>query len=183
MNNGRITKRISEMYDSVDDSTIVLPRTLRIELASVCNHKCGFCAAAHGSSYIPFISDRIFEQCVKEAVRLHIPEIGLFHMGEPTLHPKFKWLVAYLKRQYPDCRTYITTNGTSFDSMAYCVEHGIDSLKVSCNGYDRDTHLKITGVDDFELVIGNLKKLVSYRDKTASHTEISVSMVYADDTA
>lgn len=168
-----IVDRIKSMTE-VDVNHIQLPKSVRLELSAVCNHKCNYCVVPTLKVPTKFMSKDVFCKCLEEIMRLNIQEIGISHMGEATLHPKFKELINLIPT---DIKTFITTNGTNLDALKYLVEKNINSIKFSLNGYSRETHKKIIGVDTFDTVINNLKELIQYRNEIKSSTQISASSI------
>lgn len=175
MNN--ILDRVNNIIN-VDTTNIQLPKSLKLELASVCNHKCSYCVVPLLKTSESFMSEKIFHKSVQEAHRLKIKEIGLFHMGEGTLHPQFNDYVDYIRNNYSDIDVFITTNGTQLDKLKYCIKQSIKSIKVSLNGYNKQSHLQLTGKDTFDLIIDNIKQLIDYRNSIKSSTQISASSIF-----
>ena len=168
---------VNRVYNimKVDTNDIHLPTSMKLELSAVCNHKCSYCVVPHLKTIERFMSEKVFYKAIDEAKRIGIKEIGLFHMGEGTLHPMFCKMVEEIPSDFD---VFITTNGTQYDKMEYLVEYGIKSLKVSLNGYSREKHKEVTGIDTFDLIINNLKRLVKYRNEIHSPTQISASSIF-----
>lgn len=160
---------------NIDIENIKLPTSLKLELSNICNHKCEYCIVPKLKQKEKFMSEKIFCKSLEEAKRLNFKEIGLFHMGEGTLHPKFCQFVEKIPLNFD---IFITTNGTQLDKLKYLVERNIKSIKISLNGYNREIHKRITGVDTFDLIINNLKELVKYRNEIKSSTQISASSIF-----
>lgn len=172
-----ITDRVSSIT-SVNLNNISLPRSIKLELSEICNHNCKYCVVPKHQYRKIFMSSDIFMASIEEMNRLGIKELGLFHMGEGTLHPELLEMVDYARRRSKDFEMFITTNGTAMLQLKGLVDRNIKSIKFSLNGYDRDSHLEATGVDDFELVMNNLEALVAYRNYIGSKTQISASSIY-----
>lgn len=174
MNN--IVERIKNTM--VIDENILLPKSLKIELVNICNHKCKYCVVPYVKESNHFMSDEIFYKAVQEAYRLNITEIGLFHMGEGTLHPKFNDYIDYIRDNYPNINIFITSNGTQLNKLKHCIKKNINSIKISLNGYNKQFHKDVTGVDTFELIMDHINQLVEYRNTINSSTQISASSIY-----
>lgn len=60
---------------------------------------------------------------------------------------------------------YLTSNGAlaSLDKVKECLDAGLDSLKFSVNGHNKETYQLIHGVDDFEQVISNIENISRYK--------------------
>jgi len=177
----KIKERIDTISHYVDIDNIKLPRSVKLELTAICNHKCIYCSLPKLQETLPikFMTIDLYKRAVDNLESLKIQELGLFHMGEGTLHPQFNDLVKYASNK--KCfEIFITTNGTKLDALKYCVEQNIKSIKFSLNGYNKKVHKEVTGIDDFESVISNLKELIAYRNFIRSKTEISASSIYYD---
>ena len=179
MNN--IKQRVEDISQKVVTDKISLPKSVKIELVSICNHNCKYCIVPKKKAEYDFMLVDDFRTCMQEMHKNKIKEVGLFHMGESTLHPFFKGLVRYCTETYPDIKYFLTTNGTMLDNMKYAVKCNINSIKISLNGYNKERHQVLTGVDDFDLIIKNIEDLVRYRNEISSHTEISASSIFCND--
>lgn len=173
-----IKNRVDNIAHKVDTNNIMLPKSVKIELAAICNHKCSYCIVPKIKVKQSYILIDDFRIIMQELNSLGIKEIGLFHMGEGTLHPMFKGIIQYCTETFLDTRFFITTNGTQLEKLKYAVRKGINSIKFSLNGYNREKHKELVEVDDFDEIISNLKELVQYRNEIGSRTEISASSIF-----
>lgn len=169
-----IIKRVNNITN-VDINKQTFPTSMKLEMSGICNHKCSYCVVPTLKDAPKFMPEGVFYRSLSQAEEIGIKEIGLFHMGEGTLHPKFCNLLENISSKF---NVFLTTNGTQLNQLEYCIEYGIKSLKFSLNGYNREIHKQVTGVDTFDLIINNLKKIVKYRDELHSPTEISASSIY-----
>lgn len=177
MNN--IKERIADTATNLDFINIKKPRAVKIELSSICNHKCKTCMVSLKTDRPAFMSDEIFKETIKQTKEFDIKEIGLYHMGESILDKDIVNRLEYIKEQ-GNFFTYLTTNGSKYEVLKDLVKTGIDSIKFSMNGINRENHEYITGVDDFNEVLTNLKQLIKFRNDNNLKTEISVSCLYND---
>lgn len=168
-----IIDRINKMT-VVDINNLQLPKSVRLELSGVCNHKCEYCVVPTLQNQQHFMNELTFYKALNEIQRLGIKEIGISHMGEATLHPVFCKMVEEIPS---DIDIFITTNGTNLNNLKYLVERNIKSIKFSLNGYSKESWKQMIGVDTFDLVINNLKELVKYRNELGSDTQISASSI------
>lgn len=169
-----------ESIIKVDEKSIKLPRSVKLEMSGICNHKCPFCVVPkQDTNSYPFMSSETFNMSVSEMYRLKIKELGLFHMGEGTLHPELLTMVEYAKKSFDNFfEMFITTNGTSLSQLKGLVAYNIKSIKFSLNGFDKESHKKQAGVNDYDLIMGNLEALIKYRNEINSTTQISASSIY-----
>lgn len=68
-------------FESLD-----LPKTIKLGLTTECNHACLFCINPKIRQK-QVMTEKVFNQILTEISRLKISNVGLYHMGESTLHP------------------------------------------------------------------------------------------------
>lgn len=100
--------------------------------------------------------------------------------GEPFLNKNLAEYIEISKNigfEY----VYIITNGAlaNLERVEPCIKAGVDNIKFSINGYDRDTYTYtyVHGKDDFEDVIKNLKNIYVYRETNNLDFKIYVSTI------
>jgi radical SAM protein with 4Fe4S-binding SPASM domain len=175
-----IIDRIKTAATDFDVENIKPPLSVKLELSSVCNHRCVYCVVPTIKQPYTFMSDDVFHKSINDIKDFGIGEIGIFHMGEGTLHPKIVQYTEYIIKEIPTIKIFLTTNGTNINVLKQLVEKNINSIKFSLNGYNKEVHKKVTGVDNFDLIIDNLKNLIKYRNEINSSTEISASSICYD---
>jgi len=115
---------------------------------------------------------------LNEAYGSGIREVGFYTTGEPLLAKNLVFAIKLAKEigyEY----VYITSNGAlaTMDRIVPVIEAGLDSLKFSINAGDRESYKFVHGVDDFDKVINNLKKIHEYRKQNNLSFNIYVSFV------
>ena len=147
-----ITKRIdniTKVNEELLKRELPCPEAVKIEVASVCNQRCKFCNVGNGNSG-KFMSLEQFKLIAGKCKEAGIKEIGLFYLGESTLHPDLSDMIKYCKDIGVEY-VFLTTNGTAVSDwkiwLQY-IEAGLDSLKFSVNFYDEDDYYKNTGIKD-----------------------------------
>lgn len=90
--------------------------------------------------------------------------------GEPTINPDFDGITRWL-----ECSGVKYGLNTNFNKYRACSP---SFLKVSLDGFDRESYKKRRGVDSYETVIENIKKYCDFRDK--SKTSLGVQIVVTD---
>lgn len=154
------------------------PRQIQIETSNICNHSCEFCAYTLMQRPKGHMDRSLFERLIVQAYDYGAREIGLFAGAEPLT---CKWIDEYIifckKIGYE--YIYISTNGTlgGFDLLKNMLDAGLDSIKFSVNGGDRETYKKIHGRDEFEKVIENIKFVSRYREEIDRKIYLGVSFV------
>lgn len=148
------------------------PITADVFITNYCNNKCPYCTYRRwelepGARYMHF------EDFVKYTQRLlwfGVKGIILTGGGEPTLNPDFNKITEYLEKNEIDYGI-----NTNFCEYRYFRPN---YLKVSLDGYDRESYIKKRGVDRYDDVIANIKKYAENKDK--SKTNLGVQMVVTD---
>ena len=145
-------------------------KTLSIEIVRGCNEKCIYCPYyANGlhKKERTYIDEKLFKRVTKEAYDLGVRDIGLYMNAEPLLNPKVYEYVEYLKHEVGYEYTYISTNGLLLnkENLEKLVNAGIDSIKFSVSGADKDSFYRHHGVDAFDLVYNNIKYAYEYRKR------------------
>ena len=142
------------------------PTTLEIDLTNRCNHKCSFCFYAEHigvEADKPSLETEIIKSKLKEAKQLGTKAISFTGGGEPTIHKDYEKILIYAKEIGFDVGTI--TNGSAITSRN--VDTLIDNLqwiRISMAGGDRESYQKVQGVDQFDLIVKNVK-LLSNRNK------------------
>ncbi len=154
------------------------PKVIQVETTNICNHGCAFCAYPKMERPKKHINREVFIRIVKECYELGSREIGLFSGAEPMT---CKWLDEYVKicKDIGYEYSYISTNGSLGKTEKYLkvIDAGLDSIKFSVNGGDRNTYKKVHGKDDFEKVINNIKAINNYRKTKGIKLWMGISFV------
>jgi MoaA/NifB/PqqE/SkfB family radical SAM enzyme len=166
MNNQDIREHMRS-YDQVlnnKELTPFFPKTMLLEVSNICNHACAFCANSKSDRKKGFIEKKFAMQILSEAYMLGTREVGFYATGEPLMDKNLETYISYAKEigfEY----VFITTNGALFDIQRVnsIINSGIDSIKFSINGANKEDYLLIHGKDDFDKVIENLKLLSTLR--------------------
>jgi len=183
---GLITARIDQVTGIPQEyrSTVLpAPRSVKIELTSRCNYKCGFCAHSLRAKKRGEMDWDSYCSLVRDMRAAGVEELGLFYIGESFM---VKWLpnaIRYAKMQgFP--YVFLTTNGSlaSPDMVRKCLDAGLDSLKFSINNCDEDQFAEVAGVKKglFHKAITNLKSARTIRDEGAYQCGIYASSIRYD---
>ncbi|HAT7074271.1 TPA: radical SAM protein [Legionella pneumophila] len=154
------------------------PKQIQVETTNICNHACSFCAYTLMERTKGQMKPELFKRLVKEAYDNGAREIGLFAGAEPLT---CKWLDEYVHY----CKTigyeymYISTNGSipNQDRFKQIIDAGLNSIKFSVNGGNREIYKKVHGNDHFDRVISNIRFVSDYRKKVEHKVYIGVSFV------
>lgn len=146
------------------------PITADIFLNSACNNKCPYCTYARykqrSSSYMTFED---FTRNITILLANGVKGVILTGGGEPTISPDFDKITKLLE-------TYsipygINTNFNVFKAIKP------NYLKISLDGYDRESYQKARGVDKYDTVISNIKEYLIYKHSSKLNTAVGIQTV------
>ena len=167
---------------------IPAPKSVKIELTSVCDLKCEFCSI---KDRIPPLKSQdmpwdLFVKIANDLKNIGVEEIGLFLIGEPFMNPKLLWnAIDYLKNQLNIPYVFITTNGVSAykEKVRKCMELGLDSLKWSCNAANDEQFETLTGKNNkhYALQKENIKHAYESRLQGNYSTKLYASSIKFND--
>lgn len=129
-----VKERVDAISYNKEVSIHTQPTTCKIELTGICNLECHFCnheCMSKNNDRQSILPTEDFEKILKYIKTIpSLKEIGLFYMGESSLHPKLSDFYQKLKKE--GYFTYLTTNAIKIDNTLKAIPY-IDSLKVSWN--------------------------------------------------
>lgn len=146
------------------------PITADIFLNSACNNKCPYCTYARykqrSSSYMTFES---FKNNINILLANGVKGVILTGGGEPTISPDFDKITEYLEQN--SIPYGINTNFNVFKAIKP------NYLKISLDGYDRESYQKARGVDKYEQVIANIEGYLMFKHSMKLHTSVGLQTV------
>lgn len=151
------------------------PITADFFLTNFCNNKCKYCTYKRwekAKESPRSISFEDFSRYTQILLKLGVQGIILTGGGEPTLCLDFDRICAWLEEN--KIPYGINTN---FNILKYIAPR---YLKVSLDGYDRESYYQIRGVDKYDEVVQNIKKYASWKRQNAVQTSLGVQCVATD---
>ena len=165
------------------------PQSLNIELNNTCNHHCVFCP--FHSPYVKkseppahmeiTLAKKILDKAKEQGIGGK--EIGFYSTGEALLHKGLEECIGYAKKL--GCPyVFLTTNGSlaTPQRIVSLIDAGLDSVRFSVNGTNREEYLKLHGMDHFGQVMANIEFLHKYRQEKNINIRTSVSCVITKET-
>jgi MoaA/NifB/PqqE/SkfB family radical SAM enzyme len=148
----------SEKLFELCNQPIVAPICCEIDLADgFCNNKCRHCFFGTNEKAIPVLLDTLrAKTLLVELKALGVKAIEFSGGGEPTTHPDIKEIITYCYNLGFDLG--IVTNGYLLDRLEGCY-HMFTFIRVSVDAASPETYAKVHGVNYFDKVIENLKKV------------------------
>ncbi len=171
--------RVHELQQTGDTT----PVHLTIGFTNYCNHKCSWCyinwhqagklsdrsGTTNEKSLKAVNADNRLIEAVGEARQMGLKSVTIVGDGEPTMHPKFVFMLDKLGEMGLDVGI--------FTNMSARKTSVIDSLIKNCffvrcsiDAASPETHAAMHGTDDFARVIENLRYLVEKRANNPSLT-------------
>lgn len=144
------------MIYNLDNIVSHKPITADIFLNSACNNKCPYCIYARykqrSSTYMTFEG---FKNNINILLANGVKGVILTGGGEPTISPDFDKITDFLEQN--SIPYGINTNFNLFKAIKP------NYLKISLDGYDRESYQKARGVDRYDIVLTNIKEYLKYR--------------------
>lgn len=139
-----------------------LPIIVDLEPVGACNFRCVMCPTGLGMLGRP---SGFMDKDTHAAILGKFPQAALRYIGwgEPTLHPLLPF---FIDRAKVDRRiTHINTNGSLIDATlaGSLVDSGLDSIKFSFQGADRESYLKMRKTDFFDGMLEAIALMKSVR--------------------
>jgi len=127
---------------------------VNIRLGHECNHACKFCTV-YGSNEPTFSTDE-----VKKIIRETDAQTIVFTGGEPTIRPDFVELVKFADSLGKNIEIQTNASNITPEIFETLKSSRITHIMASLHSHRRELHKYFSGVDDFDKIIGNLKRLV-----------------------
>ena len=140
------------------------PKLVDIELTNCCNMRCKMCPTGCGttSRTTGYMDTRMIERILVELSRYKTP-VRFIRWGEPLLHPGIYDVLRRAKEL--EIATHINTNGLMLSPSIskMLISTGVDSIKISMQGYDRQSYAVVRGLDHFQQLCEDIRGLVLAR--------------------
>jgi len=145
-----------------------------------CNNHCIFCtdrSPLNSSHY----SDLPFEKWVKLSDPLeYATSLGLYGWGEPLFNPDYEKMFDYVVENFSGIEINITTNGILMNGRwtEKFLSYDRLSINVSLNAATARTYKLLSGTDQFDKIIENIKRIKESGEKRGKVSpEIVLSFV------
>jgi MoaA/NifB/PqqE/SkfB family radical SAM enzyme len=157
-----------------------LPKKVNFDICTFCNHKCTFCSNSDKRTLKDTVKKEDFIQVMDNVTQyLQIDEIGLSAKGEVLINKDISDIIKVCKQKYKIPYVYISSNGALLtkDVADNILKAGLDSIKFSINGIEKNEYNKTHLKDDFEIVIENFKYLIELKKTTYPNLKILISCI------
>lgn len=157
------------------------PKYIEIETISACNAKCIMCPI-HEPDFKRkgIIKDSLFNKAVSEISNYSdwINFVCLSRNGEPLLDKKLSFRIKQLKDAGVKYVTF-STNASLLDKKMGLdlIDAGLDEIRISIDGYTKETFEKIRKGLNFDVVKENTLNFINLRDQYGAKLSIHIRLV------
>lgn len=154
------------------------PQRLVLELTNACNLRCIMCGRDEANFSLTTFDIDILKNLAP--ILNEVEEVTLFGWGEPTLHPHFEEILAFLDK-YP-VKKYFVTNGMRLDKIKDAIfKYHVDIMAISLDGAKAETNNSIRVNSDLEFIVNQLKDIVKIKkEKNLSYPYMNFVMTMFD---
>ena len=126
------------------------------------------------------LNEDLFKKIIDEAIPLGLKYVNLSGSGEPLLNKKFAKYCSYLKDR--GVISMIQTNGKllTLEKFEELCEAGINIIKVSCMGWDKESYAKWMSYDNFDNMRATLKKCLKLLKEKKYETYLQTNHLIQD---
>jgi len=147
-----------------------------MEVFGGCNYTCQMCpqSTGRGKDFTRKMPLSLFQDVLDKLVpKYGKPVIGLSGSGEATMAKDLPEYIKIVKAK--GCKAYINTNGARLtgEFMKSVIDAGIDLVRFSIIGYNKNLYKKWMDADNFDLVRKNLTETSKYVKSSGSKCNVS----------
>lgn len=148
---------------------IVVPERIQLELVFGCNASCIMCPVNMPSKREKGImSLDLFKHIIDEMApfKESIDKLDLWGLGEPLLDKALYEKIAYAKlKGFRNLAIATNADLLKEEYQNYLLESGLDTVIVSIDGYQKETHERIRRGVNFNNIIENAQSIIEKRDR------------------
>ncbi|MBP7654711.1 radical SAM protein [Candidatus Dependentiae bacterium] len=139
------------------------PLFLDIEVTSVCNLKCPFCATTFRGNIIEkgFMKIELLKKIIDEGSEKGLYGCKFNIRGEPLLHKEIDKFVEYSKKKGL-IDVYFNTNAQllTYDMSLKLIDAGLDRISISIESYKKEIYEKYRFPGKFDVLLNNIESLL-----------------------
>ena len=155
-----------------------------MEVFGGCNYTCQMCPQSNpgrGKNFTRKMPLEQFEKILDEVVKkFGKPQINLEGSGEPTMAKDLPNYIKAVKKRGLKCFMYCNGARLNGKFMNDVIDAGIDFIRISVIGYNKELYQKWMNIDNFELILNNIKEINEYIDKSKSKCKLSTYHLITD---
>ena len=167
-----LNKVFKSMQKRHPGALMYYPSKVSIETGNICNLFCPLCPTNdEAQKAVPkgLMSIEDF-RVIFDKIRPFVKTLDLFSWGEPFLNKDIGKMIAYAKERKPAVRIFVDSNLNvlSEEHADAVVRHGLDVLKVSCDGLTQRVYEKYRVGGDIKRVMENMRRLLRKKEDLGS---------------
>jgi radical SAM protein with 4Fe4S-binding SPASM domain len=155
-----------------------------MEVFGGCNYTCKMCPQSNpgrGKNFTRKMPLNNFKKILNDLVpKYGNPQINLEGSGEPTMAKDLPEYIKAVKEKGLKCFMYCNGARLNGQFMRDVVDAGIDFIRVSVIGYNKEKYNKWMNVDNFDLIISNLKEMQNYINQNNKKCSVSTYHLITD---
>jgi radical SAM protein with 4Fe4S-binding SPASM domain len=147
------------------------PPTVRVETTNLCNARCVTCPREEMTRELGIMDMDLYEKIIHECAENRIGCIHLHNFGEPLMDKHLSVRIKMAK-EVGIPRVKIFSNGSLLTSekALELIESGLDEIKISIDGYTKETFEKIRKRLSYDVVVDNISTFVRLRERSHRNT-------------
>lgn len=147
------------------------PATINIETTNICNASCTICPHSRMIRPKGVMEEALYRKVIDECAAQGCRSVHLHNFGEPLFDPALPQRIAYAKTKGIKSVKIFTNASLLHGQKAQdLLESGIDEIKVSIDGADREEFESIRRGLNYEEVTSNIRRFVSLRNERQQRT-------------
>ncbi len=155
INNNGFQADISPIETTLEDN----PPLLQLFLTRKCNLRCTHCYASAGNALDQELQSTDWIDIIDQFSAMNAGDVVTFSGGEPLVHSQFDTIARHAKQA--GHKVYLLTNGVAVDrERAQSLVGIVDTVQLSLEGTNPDTHDPIRGNGSYQRAINGLKSLL-----------------------
>ena len=149
------------------------PVSFVIDPCNCCNLKCALCPTRKEDKdrKRSFMNFNIFKKIIDECGD-YLWDIILYSWGEPLLNKDIFEIIKYARKRKIDIALSTNLNNFNDEICINLIRSGLNTLAVSLDGASQETVIKYQKGNNFNLVMNNIERLISMKEKLKSRTPI-----------
>lgn len=155
-----------------------------MEVFGGCNYTCQMCPQSNpgrGKNFTRKMPLNKFKKILDDLIpKYGSPQINLEGSGEPTMAKDLPEYVKAVKEKNLKCFMYCNGARLKGQFMKDVIDAGIDFIRVSVIGYNKEKYKQWMNIDNFELIISNLIEMKKYISENNKNCQISTYHLITD---
>jgi wyosine [tRNA(Phe)-imidazoG37] synthetase (radical SAM superfamily) len=157
-----------------------------MEVFGGCNYTCQMCpqsSPGRGKNFTRKMPLDKFKKILDDLIpKYGTPQINLEGSGEPTMAKDLPEYIRAVKEKNLKCFMYCNGARLKGQFMKDVIDAGIDFIRVSVIGYNKEKYKQWMDKDNFDLILSNLKEMQNYIKLEKKNCIVSTYHLITDNT-